>query len=212
VTGTDKVIRDSTIAAVVIVAAVAASFSYLHALEVIGQHSRPSRLNLAAPLCIDGLIFAGSMVLLNDARRGLDAHWLAYGALGLGIAATLTINVVSGLAYGIVGAVVAAWPAVALVLSYELLMIIVRRSARPEDPAETAAPVADRAVPEPPASLNGHGHAAVEMFADDIAAGTVPSIKRIRSELKVGQPRAQQVRGYLTEVAASNGHGREVKT
>jgi hypothetical protein len=102
---------------VVIVAAVAASFSYLHALEVVGAHSRPSIMNNGFPLTVDGLIYAGSMVLLNDARRGLDAHWLAYGALGLGIAATLTVNVVSGLAYGIVGAIVSAWPAVALVLS-----------------------------------------------------------------------------------------------
>lgn len=39
--GTDKAIRWSTIAAVVIVAAVAASFSYQHALDVIGAHSRP---------------------------------------------------------------------------------------------------------------------------------------------------------------------------
>lgn len=84
---------------------------------------------MVAPLCIDGVVYSSSMVLLNDARRGLDAHWLAYLGLGLRISATLAINVLSGLPYGIFGAVVAAWPAVALVLSYELLMIIVRRSA-----------------------------------------------------------------------------------
>jgi hypothetical protein len=118
----DKAIRYSTVVAVVIVAAVAASFSYLHAMDVINAHSRPSLLNYVFPLTVDGLIFAGSMVLLNDAKRGLDPHPLAYAALALGISATLTVNVVSGLAYGLVGAVVSAWPAVALVLSYELLM------------------------------------------------------------------------------------------
>jgi hypothetical protein len=76
---------------------VAASFSYLHALDVVGEHSRPSIMNNGFPLTVDGLIFAGSMVLLNDARRGLAAHPLAWFALGLGIAATLTVNVVSGL-------------------------------------------------------------------------------------------------------------------
>lgn len=74
-------------------------------------------MNQAFPLTVDGLIYAGSMVLLNDARRGLKAHPLAWFALGLGIAATLTVNVVSGLAYGPFGAIVSAWPAVALVLS-----------------------------------------------------------------------------------------------
>lgn len=98
--GAERAIRYSTIAAVVIVAAVAASLSYLHALEVVGEHSRPSIMNNGFPLTVDGLIYSGSMVLLNDARRGLDAHPLAWFALGLGIAATLTVNVVSGLATG----------------------------------------------------------------------------------------------------------------
>jgi hypothetical protein len=49
---------------------VAASFSYLHALEVVGEHSRPSVMNNAMPLTVDGLIYSGSMVLLNDACAG----------------------------------------------------------------------------------------------------------------------------------------------
>ena len=105
----------------------------------------------------------------------------------------------SGLAYGPVGAAVSAWPAVALILSYELLMIIVRRSAGPV-PAATAVP---GPVPEPPAELNGTWHAALEAFADEIAAGKVPGIRKIRSALNVGQPKAQQVRAYLAELAAT---------
>jgi hypothetical protein len=50
------------------------------------------------------------------------ARWL----LGLGIVATLAANVAHGLGHGIIGAVVAAWPALALVGSYELLMVILR--------------------------------------------------------------------------------------
>jgi hypothetical protein len=99
-TGADRAIRWSTISAVVVVAAVAASFSYQHALDVVGAHGRQTWMNNAFPLTVDGLIYAGSMVLLNDARRGLKAHPLAYIALGLGISATLTVNVMSGLTYG----------------------------------------------------------------------------------------------------------------
>jgi len=90
---------------------------------------------------------------------------------------------------------VAAWPAPALVISYELLMLIVRRSA-PE-------PAVPQPIPEPPAALNGHGHKAAELFAADLAAGTVPGIRRIRSALNVGQPKAQQVREYLTDLVSS---------
>lgn len=39
------------------------------------------------------------------------ARWL----LGLGIGATLVANVAHGLGHGLIGAAVAAWPAVALV-------------------------------------------------------------------------------------------------
>lgn len=199
-TRADRAIRWSTIAAVVVVAAVAASFSYQHALDVVGAHSRRTWMNNAFPLTVDGLIYAGSMVLLNDARRGLKAHPLAYGALGLGISATLTVNVMSGLTYGPAGAAVSAWPAVALILSYELLMIIVRRSA-------ITAPETGTAVPLPPVHMNGHGHAAAELFAAELADGKVPSVRRVRREMHLGQPRAQQVQAYLTELASSNGHG-----
>jgi hypothetical protein len=56
------------------------------------------------------------------------------------------------------------------------------------------------AVPEPPTGLDGHGHAARELFAAELAAGEVPSIRAIRSGLSVGQDRAQQVQAYLREI------------
>ena len=42
---------------------------------------------------------------------------------------------------------------------------------------------------------------AAEVFGADVAAGRVPSIRAIRSRLRVGQPRAQQVRAYLDALA-----------
>ena len=84
----DRAIRYSTIAAVSLVALVAAFVSYRHALQVVRAHGESGALALAYPLTIDGLIYAASMVLLNAARQRTRAHWLAYGALGLGISAT----------------------------------------------------------------------------------------------------------------------------
>lgn len=195
----DKAILRSTIAAVSVVALVAASVSYRHALQVVEAHGETGWLAYCYPLTVDGLIYAASMVLLNDARRGYRGHWLAYGALGLGIAATLAANVAAGLSTGPIGALIAAWPAPALVVSYELLMLVIRRSARP-------LPAPDTPAPEVPAALNGHGQAAAEIFAEDLAVGQVPGIRRIRKELRVGQPKATEVRSYLQTVAANNGH------
>ena len=35
------------------------------------------------------------------------------------------------------------------------------------------------------------------MFADELAAGDVPSIRRIRAALHVGQPRAREIQAHL---------------
>jgi len=130
----------------------------------VGQHGETGWLDKVYLLTVDGLIYAASMVLLNDAR-GLTPHWLACGALGLGISTTLAVNVAAGLAYSGVGASVAAWPAPALVISYELVMLIFRRSAAPAPAAGTPAP------PEPPAELNGHAAHAAELSGVDGAHG-----------------------------------------
>jgi len=68
------------------------------------------------------------MVLLDAARRDVKVPRLAYWLLGVGITVTLVANVLAGVAFGVLGGVVAAWPARALVGSYELLMAIIRRS------------------------------------------------------------------------------------
>jgi hypothetical protein len=69
---------------------------------------------------------------------------LARCLLGLGIAATLAANVTHGLGHGLIGAAVAAWPAVALVGSYELLMLVIRGAqARPGASVMPRVPGAD---------------------------------------------------------------------
>jgi hypothetical protein len=76
------------------------------------------------PLTVDGLIYASSMVMLDSARRGMRVPSLARWLLGSGIVATLAANVAHDLGHGLTGAAVGTWPAIALVGSYELLMIM----------------------------------------------------------------------------------------
>jgi hypothetical protein len=115
------------------------------------------------------------------------ARWL----LGLGIAATLAANVAHGLGHGLTGAAVAAWPAVALVGSYELLMMIIRAAQLPG--ARTALGGVLECMPDTdPLQVQ-----AAQAFAGDLAAGRVPSVRAIRARLHVDQPRAQRVRAYL---------------
>jgi len=65
------------------------------------------------------VLCTSSMVVLYAARHRVPVPSLARWLLGLGIAATLTANMAQGWSHGPVGAVVAAWPAVSLVGSYE---------------------------------------------------------------------------------------------
>jgi hypothetical protein len=125
---TDRVIRWSTALAVLGVAAVAAVASYEHAYDLVRAHGESGWTAHMVPLTVDGLIYASSMVMLDSARRKTQIPALARWLLGLGIAATLAANVAHGLGHGLTGAAVAAWPAIALVGSYELLMMVIRGS------------------------------------------------------------------------------------
>jgi Protein of unknown function (DUF2637) len=130
--GIDRAIRLSTVAAVLAVAGIAAHVSYWHAYAVVRAHGEIGITSRLEPTTIDGLVYASSMVVLYAARHRIPAPSLARWLLGLGIAATLTANMAQGWSHGLVGAVVAAWPAVSLVGSYELLVWLIRTSGTAE--------------------------------------------------------------------------------
>jgi hypothetical protein len=162
----------------------------------VRAHGETGWIGRLVPLTVDGLIYASSMVMLDSARREARVPALARWLLGLGIAATLAANVAHGLGHGPVGAAVAAWPAVALVGSYELFMTIIRGTRQSGDRVSGAEHVPGAVSGTDPLRVQAAG-----VFAADVAAGRVPSIRAIRSRLRVGQPRAQQVRAYLAALA-----------
>jgi hypothetical protein len=186
----DRIIRWSTALALLGVAAVAAVASYEHAYDLVRAHGESGWTARMVSLTVDGLIYASSMVMLDSARRKTPVPALARWLLGLGIAATLAANVAHGLGQGLIGAAVAAWPAVALIGSYEPLMLVIRSAqVSVQDMSETghdADPMQERTA---------------ELFAEQLAADRVPSIRTIRAQLHVGQPRAQRVREYLTALS-----------
>ena len=136
------------------------------------------------------------MVMLDSARRKLPVPALARWLLGVGIAATLAANVAHGLGHGLLGAAVAAWPAVALVGSYELLMMIIR---------DAQAPAQARLGPGDVLDADSLQVQAARVFADDLATDQIPSVRAIRAALRVGQPRAQRLREFLATAAETPG-------
>ncbi|RAY16739.1 hypothetical protein DPM19_00780 [Actinomadura craniellae] len=134
----DRLTRITTALAVVTVAAVAAVISYRHAYELVRAHGETGVTATLVPFTVDGLIWAASMVILDANRRRQPVPVLAKWSLGVGIVATIGANVAHGLNHGVIGALVSAWPALALVGSFELLMTLTR-NAVPKVPAEPAA-------------------------------------------------------------------------
>jgi hypothetical protein len=90
------------------------------------------------------------MVILSAAKTRSRVPRLAVVGLAFGIGATLAMNVAAGARHGLAGALVSAMPAVALVLAYELLMILVR-GGRPAEPRGQA-PATEWTCPHTPAA------------------------------------------------------------
>lgn len=192
-TGAERAIRWSTVAAVAAVAVVAGWVSYDHALAVVRAHGESGTVAWLYPGTIDGLIYAASMVLLDAARRRARPPVLARWLLAAGIAATLFANVLAGAAYGLLGAVVAAWPALALVGSYELLMLIVRAGAVPTAATSAPAVAADAEA------------AARAALAASIAVGSPLSQREISRRFGIPRSRAAVLAREVR--AGANGHG-----
>jgi hypothetical protein len=134
----DQVIRWTTAGAV---AGAAAMASYEHANALGRAHGEAGQTGRPVSLTMDGLIYATSIVMLDPGRRKAPVPALARWLPGLGIAPTLVANVAHGLGDGLAGAIMTAWPAGALVGSYELLMMIIRSAAGP--PEQSAQPPRD---------------------------------------------------------------------
>jgi hypothetical protein len=128
----DRLIRITTALAVAAVATVAAVISYRHAYELVTTHGETGLTARLLPFTVDGLILAASMLILDASRRHHPVPPLARWCLGAGIAATIGANLAHGLGHDPIGALVSAWPALALAGSFELLMTLIRTGPQAE--------------------------------------------------------------------------------
>ena len=128
---TDRLIRITTAPAAAAVAGVAAIISYQHAYELVTSHGETGLAASLLPFTVDGLSWAASMVVLDASRRNHRVPRLAAWSLGAGIVATVGANLAHGVGHGPVGAMVSAWPALALAGSFELRLLLIRTHHQP---------------------------------------------------------------------------------
>jgi hypothetical protein len=232
-----RLARWATALAVLAVAVIGGvvSFDHVQTLALANGYS-PATARLL-PFTVDGLIVAASMSLMTGTRPGL-----ARVALVLGIAATVAANAVYGAGHGPVGVVVNMWPAVAFLVSSELLigMLRARPATAPETvtstplagdaagtgsvtqavtvdvtqavstveavPASTVPPKRERrartvSVPGGPTRIDAKRRPAPErVFAAELAAGQLPSLRAVKERAHVGTPRAREILAELAEL------------
>ncbi|SNQ49187.1 conserved membrane hypothetical protein [Frankia canadensis] len=125
-----RAIRTTTVTAVSIVAAVAAFASYRHMRAVALEHGEDAMTSAVLPLSVDGLIVAASMTMLADRRAGRGRGGLSYLMLALGACASLAANMLHA-EPSLAARIIAGWPPLALLGSYELLMRQIHPDAAP---------------------------------------------------------------------------------
>ena len=103
-----------------VVASIAAWSSYRHMVHVALHVGEQPSIAWVPPLSVDGLLVVASIAMVDDRQAGRTVRWSARIAFAFGIVASLAANVAA--AHPTVGArLVAAWPALALLLTVELL-------------------------------------------------------------------------------------------
>jgi hypothetical protein len=130
VTG-NRMIRGAAAVALCMTAGFAAVVSYAGTCALGRDHGLDAAAARMLPLTPDALIVAASLVLVHEARNGRAVPALARVMLWLGITAMAGADIASGSRYGLLGVVIAAWPAVACAGAVELAMEFVRRSRAP---------------------------------------------------------------------------------
>ena len=212
--------RATTVGAVLVVAAVAAVVSYAH-MQAVAERAGESWRAYLLPLSVDGLVVAGSMALLTRRRAGLPGGRLAWCALLGGVGASLAANIAAAEPTA-TARVVAAWPALAFAVAFELLLQQ-RREPVPDPVDEPVGedragidPVVDRPVEvdEPAVEVD---EPAVE--PDPVAARIAELVSAARTE---GQPVGRRTvarelgiteyrAGQLLARTNDNGNGRNTR-
>ena len=189
-----RVVTVVTVAAVLLVAAVAAVVSYAHMQEVAERAGEDWRAWLL-PLSVDGLVVAASMGLLTRRRAGLPGGRLAWCALLGGVGASLAANIAAAEPTA-TARVVAAWPALAFAVAFELLLQ--QRRVPVAEPAGEDPPAADPVVDQPGA-------------VDDQVGQDPPTADPVAGQVAVPMGQVDPLRVRVAElVDAARDQGRPV--
>ena len=169
-------------AVVGLVATIAGIVSYSH-ITALGLRTHQGYADshlLAVP--IDGLIVAGSVILLAG-------YWMGWLCVIAGVGGTLFANLEFGLPYGLLPAVVSTWPAVA----FTVATFVLERWLR----SRRAQPAAEVAPGVPRDNLD----AAIQAMITTHAAGNGLSARQLQTQFALPWKSASKVRQLVVAEA-----------
>lgn len=121
-----------------VVAGIAAWSSYQHMVHVALDVGERADVAYVLPLSVDGMLVVASCAMVDDRASGRTVRWSARIAFAIGVLASLAANVAAAHP-NVAARIVAAWPALALLLTVELLsrvgrLVRSRTQATPVEP------------------------------------------------------------------------------
>ncbi|MEU8358007.1 DUF2637 domain-containing protein [Nonomuraea sp. NPDC048882] len=123
----DRWIRWTTTAAVLVLAGIAAVVSFRHMRGLAVAHGEDELAAALIPSAVDGTIVAASMVLLRASRQGDRGGVLPWVLLIVSSLASVGANVAVA-EPTVIARLIAGWPSLALIGAYEMLMCQIRQS------------------------------------------------------------------------------------
>lgn len=177
----------------VAVASIAAWSSWSHMVHVALRFGERPEVAYVLPISVDGMLIVASTVMVDDQRAGRPVRWSARIAFLAGVTASVAANITA--AQPTLGArIVAAWPAVALLLVVEILSRARRTSAESGDDAGLGA--------DPPPPANGDDHPTAADVAPPSSSTTVPPLQRRTSSSSAGTSGRRRHDGGTSEAVS----------
>ena len=208
----DATTRKVTTGIVLAVGLFAGGDSYAHIYQLARTHGQDVISAALLPLAGDGVIAAASSVMLAASRNGRDIPVRARLLLLSGIVATITANVAYGLPHGRTDALLSIWPVAAYVGCMELLTWMRQHLAvQPKARAVASSAASQRPGTDAPGELTVRRERETRQPVSDLlrAAETafpdrtkLPTLRAIQGKLRVGQPKAQEIKAHLASIAA----------
>jgi hypothetical protein len=197
-----QIARDCSTAAV---AGIAAWSSWTHMVAVALRFGERAEVAYVLPVSVDGMLVVASTAMVEDQRAGRRVRWSARTAFAAGVAASVAANIAAAKPSS--GArIVAAWPALALLLVVEILARAqtARRPPRPMDTEridtptqqEMPAPIPQEPDAKPATHVRGRSERAVDAVARLRAEYPQASHAELASAAGVSQ---RHIRRLLTD-------------